>query len=132
MVKVVDCQICATLNQSVQFEIQKNPLENIGSQYFRNIGDIHSLRNNLKMGTLHDLLPVSSDFHMRNLWIFRPCLVLKKWSLITHHSVFITHHSSLITHHSLLKIPQFPTPPVWHIFSVSHHPIFSIFYGTHT
>ena len=23
---------------------------------------------------------------------FRPCLVLKKWSLITHHSVFITHH----------------------------------------
>ncbi|KAL0001056.1 hypothetical protein SO802_014837 [Lithocarpus litseifolius] len=27
---------------------------------------------------------------------------LKKWSLITHHSIFITHHPSLITHYSSL------------------------------
>ena len=36
------------------------------------------------------------------LWWIRACLVLKKWSLITHHSVFITHHSVFITRHSSL------------------------------
>ncbi|KAK9988721.1 hypothetical protein SO802_028960 [Lithocarpus litseifolius] len=31
---------------------------------------------------------------------------LKKWSLITHHSIFITHHPSLITHHSKISHPN--------------------------
>ena len=57
---------------------------------------------------------------------FRACLVQKNC-----HSVFITQFSPPINCHSSLKISQFPTPPVWHIFSVSHHSIFSTFYETH-
>ena len=40
------------------------------------------------------------------VWILRGCLVFKKPSLITPHSIFITHHLSL--YNSSLKIPQLP------------------------
>ena len=43
-------------------------------------------------------------------------------------SSLFTQFPSLITHHSSFKIPHL----VWHTFSISHHSIFSTFYGTHT
>ena len=57
----------------------------------------------------------------------RPCLVLKKWSLITQFSSPITHHSVFITHHSSLKTPH-PTPfgTITHLSSLN---IFQLFVG---
>ena len=56
----------------------------------------------------------------------RGCLVLKKPSLITH-------HSSLNFHQSSFKIPQFPKPHTFGtLFSGSHHSNISTFCGTHT
>ena len=52
---------------------------------------------------------------MNKLKSIRGCLVLKKPSLITPHSIFVTHHSSL-------KIPQFPIP---HTFGTHHSVMFS-------
>ena len=56
----------------------------------------------------------------------RGCLVLKKPSLITH-------HSSLNFHQSSFKIPRFPKPHTFGtLFSASHHSNISTFCGTHT
>ena len=52
---------------------------------------------------------------MNKLKSIRGCLVLKKPSLITPHSIFVTHHSSL-------KIPQFSIP---HTFGTHHSVMFS-------
>ena len=58
-------------------------------------------------------------------WTTRGCLVLKKPSLITH-------HSSLNFPHSSFKISQFPKPHMFGtLFSASHHSNISTFYGTH-
>ena len=53
---------------------------------------------------------------------------LKK--MVTHHSSLNFRHSSPITHH--LKYLNFLFSPIQHMFSASHHSIFSTFCGSHT
>ena len=63
-------------------------------------------------------------------WV-NECKILKGYLVFWKQSL-LTQFSSLITHHSSLKIPNFLTSHIWHIFSVLITQLFLLFCGTHT